>query len=55
VKVDGGRWVEYSVPDAEDPSLLALAGGVRYIRWVEVMASGHDFEAYVRKISLTGQ
>jgi hypothetical protein len=55
VKVDGGRWVEYSVPDAEDPSLLALAGGVRYIRWVEVMASGHDFEAYVRKISLLGK
>jgi len=55
VKVDGGRWVGYSVPDAEDPSLLALAGGVRYIRWVEVMASGHDFEAYVRKISLLGQ
>ena len=55
VKVDGGRWVEYTVPDAEDPSLLALAGGVRYIRWVEVMASGHDFEAYVRRISLLGQ
>ena len=55
VKVDGGRWVEYWVPDAEDPSLLTLAGGVRYIRWIEVMASGHDFEAYVRKISLLGQ
>lgn len=55
VKVDGSRWVEYSVPDAEDPSLLTLVGGVRYIRWIEVMASGHDFESYVRKISLLGQ
>ncbi len=55
VKVEGGRWVRYSVPDAEDPSLLTLAGGVRYIRWIEVMASGHDFEAYVRRISLLGQ
>ncbi|MER3398046.1 MAG: hypothetical protein C4315_04080 [Chloroflexota bacterium] len=55
VKVEGDRWVEYWVPDAEDPNLLTLAGGVRYIRWIEVMASGHDFESYVRRVSLLGQ